>query len=571
MVTSPANSRISPRWSIGAKISSGFVVVLAVFTVVAVVSYRNVGALDQNADQVTHTYEVLDEIDAVMTGLIDMETGMRGFVVTGVEEFLEPYVSGLVAVDEAFDAGRTLTLDNPAQTERWDALAPQLDDIKAETVRIIDLRRTEGFEPAQAAVTSGEGKRIMDAIRGDIDALTAEEDGLLLTRAQDTKNSVSLIEGFLVVGLVVATMAVIGMAAALHRSIARPLRVVSARAESIATGDISGDRLGWRRRDEVGDLARSFDEMTRMLADVGTQANEIADGHLSSGALDIALPGALGDSFATMIEAQRAMVAKLGESSKMLSESAGGLSAASLQVGSSADHTAAQAVIASKNGDSVSDSVSSVASAIEEMNATISSVAQSATEASMVAGEAVTVAEQTSASIANLSKSSEEIGGVLSVIHSIAEQTNLLALNATIEAARAGEAGKGFAVVASEVKDLAMQTAKATEEIGSRIAAIHGDMDSAVRANALITETIQRIDELSAQIASAVEEQNATTSEIGRSVEFASASSRQIATSVAEVASAARQTQQSTHQTQTSVSDLADLADELTELVGTYR
>lgn len=559
------------RLTIGAKIGLGLLTILMVFATVSVVSFLRVQTLGQNAEWVEHTYEVMSEIDGVMTALIDMETGMRGYVVTGEEVFLEPYVAGLVNVDAAFEAGRTLTLDNPAQTERWDALAPQLDEIKVESERIIDLRRNVSFEAGQEAVMSGEGKRIMDAIRSDIDALTAAEENLLVTRAQDTADSVASTERLLLIGLAVAAIAVAAIAFSLNRSIAGPIRQMSKRAMIIASGARLDDRLGATRRDEVGELARSFDDMTAMLGVVGDQANAIADGHLTSTALDQDIPGQLGASFATMIDAQRTMVSKLRASSERLASAAGGLSTVSEQVGASAAHTADQASLASENGDAVSDSVSTVAAAVEEMNATIRSVAQSATEASDVAGEAVTVANRSSVSISNLAKSSEEIGGVLTVIHSIAEQTNLLALNATIEAARAGEAGKGFAVVASEVKDLAMQTAKATEEIGKRISVIHQDMTTAVDANDTITETIERINELSGLIASAVEEQSATTSEIGRSIEAAASSSRGIAESVTQVATAARQTQQSTVETQQSAGDLATMASELNELVGTYR
>ena len=559
------------RWSIGAKISAGLLSIVMVFAVVSIVSYSRVETLGQNANQVTHTYEVLDDIDAVMTALIDMETGMRGYVVTGEEEFLEPYVAGLDNLDAAFDAGRTLTLDNPAQTERWDALAPQLDDIRAESERIIDLRRNTSFDAAQEAVMSGEGKRIMDAIRADIDALSAEEDGLLITRAEETSDSVSSTEQLLLTGLAVAVLAVMAIAFTLNRSIAGPVRGISKRAMVIASGTRLHDRLDATRGDEVGDLARSFDRMTDMLTVVGDQANEIADGHLSSPVLDTEIPGELGESFTTMVASQRTMVAKLRTASDHLSTAADGLSVVSDQVGASAAHTADQAGVVSDNGDAVSDSVSTVAAAVEQMNATIREVAQSAAEASTVAGEAVTVANRSSVSIENLAKSSEEIGGVLTVIHSIAEQTNLLALNATIEAARAGESGKGFAVVASEVKDLAMQTAHATEEISKRISVIHHDMSSAVESNETIAETIERINELSSQIASAVEEQSATTSEIGRSIEDAASSSRGIAESVTQVAAAARQTQQSTAETQQSAGALSTMATELNELVGTYR
>ncbi|MEM9039136.1 MAG: methyl-accepting chemotaxis protein, partial [Actinomycetota bacterium] len=170
-----------------------------------------------------------------------------------------------------------------------------------------------------------------------------------------------------------------------------------------------------------------------------------------------------------------------------------------------------------------------------------------------------------------LGESSVEIGNVIKVINSIAEQTNLLALNATIEAARAGEAGKGFAVVANEVKELANQTAQATEEISARIQGIQSDTTNAVEANEQIGETIERINEISATIAAAVEEQSVTTTEIGRSVEEAAMGTQEIARSIGDVAGAAEDTRQSTSETRTSAEELARMAADLNQLVGNYR
>lgn len=375
MSMSPAPIVSKLRLSIGMKIASGLLAVLAVFVAVAGMAYVNVNHLGSNAGQVTHTYEVLNDIDAVITALVDMETGMRGFALTGVEEFLEPYEFGLTALDENFEAGRTLTLDNPEQTERWDRLAPQLDAIKAESDRIIELRRTEGLEAARDAVMEGEGKRIMDAIRIDIDQLASAEDDLLIERAADTEASVDTTTGILVSGVVVALVTVLAIAAVLHRSVARPLRTVASSARSIASGSLVNERLGWSRSDEVGDLARSFDEMTDVLGVVGEQATAIADAHLTAEVLDEVIPGDLGVAFSTMVNGQRATVDHLRRSAAELATAADGLSSVSHQVGASAAHTADQAAIVSENGDSVSDSVSTVAAAIEEMNATISSVA----------------------------------------------------------------------------------------------------------------------------------------------------------------------------------------------------
>ena len=166
----------------------------------------------------------------------------------------------------------------------------------------------------------------------------------------------------------------------------------------------------------------------------------------------------------------------------------------------------------------VSRNVETVVAATREMTASIEEISRSATESARVANSAVKMADSTNHVVGKLGESSAEIGKVIKVINSIAEQTNLLALNATIEAARAGEAGKGFAVVANEVKDLAKETAKATEDIGQRIDAIQNDTQTAVDAIQKISEVINRINDISGTIASAVEEQTATSNEIARSV-----------------------------------------------------
>jgi methyl-accepting chemotaxis protein len=170
-----------------------------------------------------------------------------------------------------------------------------------------------------------------------------------------------------------------------------------------------------------------------------------------------------------------------------------------------------------------------------------------------------------------LGASSAEIGNVIKVITAIAEQTNLLALNATIEAARAGEMGKGFAVVASEVKDLAQETARATEDISRRVEAIQSDTTGAVTAIEEISNVIQRISEFQTTIASAVEEQTATTAEMSRSVSEAASGTGEIAQNITGVAEAARMTSQGVTETQQATTELARMSTELSGLVSTFR
>jgi methyl-accepting chemotaxis protein len=205
------------------------------------------------------------------------------------------------------------------------------------------------------------------------------------------------------------------------------------------------------------------------------------------------------------------------------------------------------------------------------MSASIKEIAKNAHESAKVATGAVKVAEETNQVVGKLGDSSIEIGQVIKVITSIAQQTNLLALNATIEAARAGEAGKGFAVVANEVKELAKQTAKATEDISRKIEAIQGDTKNAVGAISQISEVIKQVNDISNTIATAVEEQNATTNEMARNVTEAASGSSEIAKNISGVAEAARNTAQGANDSAKASQSLAEISTKLREMVAQFK
>lgn len=239
----------------------------------------------------------------------------------------------------------------------------------------------------------------------------------------------------------------------------------------------------------------------------------------------------------------------------------------SQQMTGNAEETAAQAGIVSAASEEVSKNVEVVSIGAQQMLTSIREISKSANEAARVAKNAVGVAESTTDTISKLGESSVEIGKVIKVITTIAQQTNLLALNATIEAARAGEAGKGFAVVANEVKELAKETAKATEEIGLKIETIQGATRSAVTAIAEVSGIINQINDISNVIAAAVEEQTATTNEIGRNVAQAAQGTNEIARNISGVAQAARNTSSGAADMQQTVASLSRVSSELDALI----
>jgi methyl-accepting chemotaxis protein len=329
------------------------------------------------------------------------------------------------------------------------------------------------------------------------------------------------------VGLLLA----VGFGLFVARRIVGTLRKVSHVVNGLADGDLTRS-AGVTSRDELGRMAGGLDTATGRL---------------------------------------REMVGTINANSQTLVGATQELSASSQQIAGSAEESSAQAVNLSAAAEEVSRNIETVSSAAREMGVSILEISGSATDAANVALGAVRVAEQANTTVSKLGNSSIEIGHVVKIITSIAEQTNLLALNATIEAARAGEAGKGFAVVANEVKELAQATAKATEDIAFRTQEIQGDTTAAVEAIQQISEIIEKINGHSGAIAAAVEQQNATTTEISRNVSQAAEGSSEIARNSFGVADAAQAASSAVVETQRATDELAQMASELQRIVGSFR
>ncbi|MES2818521.1 MAG: methyl-accepting chemotaxis protein [Pseudomonadota bacterium] len=524
--------------SISQKLYTGFGAVLLILLVLVLSTWRGFEQVDTTVKSNIHTYNVIGETAALLGSLVNIETGMRGFAITGLEPFLAPLTSGKAAGQQHLATLRTLTQDNAAQQERLKRLQSLYDQWLAEEIGVIvDLRRqvTAGAQPLDSIVqriSAATDKAKMDAMRALLDEVESAEQALLAERSEAMQSAKSMALVVLLVGGLLAAALAIVVAYSLARNIAGRLQQAVTVARNIAEGRLDSS-IAPAGRDEIGILL---------------------------------------DAFVIMQQRLREMIGQIRTGAEQLVGAAQNISSSSAQLSVSTQEQ--------------SQASSSMAATVEELTVSINHVAESAREAHGLSSESGrqsseggTVIQNTLESmqriaetvkdaavkIDELGKQSDQISSIVSVIRGIADQTNLLALNAAIEAARAGEQGRGFAVVADEVRLLAQRTANSTQEITDMIKKIQtgtrdavGNMEVGVQqvnsgveqanqagtAIVNIREASSRVVSVVDQISLALREQSEASQDVARNVERIAQMSVQNSDAVSDTSQTAKTLQQ---------------------------
>lgn len=518
------------KWTVGTKIGGGFGLAIITLVIVGIVTYLNATGFIKNSDRVIHVHEVLNSQNSLLSSLVDVETGQRGYLLTGEEAYLEPYNSAIKAIDREMKQLRTLTVSNKGLQRRMDLLESLIAERISVINKTISLRKNTGFEAALQAMRTQGGKKIMDDIRKVLVEIETDENVLLQQRNDELKASSRITITLIVLGIPLSILFLSAVGFLITRNIVLPLKALTVSAEQIASGDLDIPIPVGTRDDEIGILAQAFTRMGSSLTAMAEIAQQIAAGDLSATVIPQSERDVMGNSLARMVvsltnsaeiarqiavgnlsvtvvpqsdkdvmgNALASMVSNLREITQEIIEGINVLSVSSSEIIASTTQVASGAA-------QTSAAVIETTTSVEEVKQTALVASQKAGNVSDIAQKAVQIAqggkkavdasifgmnriqgqvESIAESIVRLSEQSQAIGEIISSVNDLAEQSNLLAVNAAIEAAKAGEQGRGFAVVAQEVRSLAEQSKEATTQVRS----ILNDIQKATNAAVLATE-----------------------------------------------------------------------------------
>ena len=505
------------------KLTSAFGLIILVLMVLSSVFYYNFSTLVTANNWNVHTYQVIDENRALTLSLVNMETGLRGFALTGKEEMLEPYNSGQKSFSSHWDALKEFTADNPAQQARLKNLSEQyslwLRDVAE---RIINNRRDVSNQKMSAddfnsRFEANTGKSQMDSMRGIIDEMINAESVLLQVRQDTVKSTETQTRFILIFGALLSVIIALALCIIISRIITAPLQIAVKAAEAIAQGDLTSSIQG-HSRDETGQLLNALDAMQIQL---------------------------------------RSLVEKIQDSAASIDEAAREVAIGNTNLSSRTEEQAASLIETSAS--------------MEQLTVTVRQNTSNAQHASTLAATASSVAERGGRVVQNvintmgsISDSSQHIVEIISTIEGIAFQTNILALNAAVEAARAGEQGRGFAVVASEVRGLAQRSATAAKEIKELIEASSAKVSEGAT---LVGQAGTTMDEILAsihEVASLMTEISTASGEQSTGIEH-------IRVAVNQMDDVTQQNAALVEQAAAAAASLEEQASTLTHTVGTFR
>jgi methyl-accepting chemotaxis protein len=573
------------KWTVGRKISAGFVLALLTLLIIGIVALRNTRALIDTARSVDHTHEMLYRLEHILSSSKDVQSGERGYVITGLEDYLEPYNEAVSRLDDEVKQTRKLTADDFEQRRRLDLVEPLITEIVALASQTIGLRKSAGFEAAQHEMLTDQSKKLVDDLRQRIREMQAVERASLAERSEAAGRAAKGTMGVIIIGTFIVFMVLLAGSFWIVRDIAGPLAEITRVAERIARGQLGVDFSSDGRTDEVGMLAQAFQRMSRSLKVLAGRASQIAGGDLTVRVKPQSEDDVLGNAFLTMSESLRSIITEFVEAVNVLASAASEIMASTAQLASSAAETAT----AVTETTATVEEVKQTSQLSSQKARTVSDEAQSAAEVAQSGKRSVDetihgmndIRQQMSAiaeSILRLSAQSREIGEIIATVDDLAAQSKLLAVNASIEAAKAGEEGKGFSVVAQEVKSLAELSKQATTQVRgilneiqkatskAVLATEHGNqaVESGVRQSAAAGASIGALAESISEAAQAATQIAATSQQ-----QFVGMD--QVALAMESIKGAATQTVASTKQAETAAQQLHDLGQRLKQLVERFK
>jgi methyl-accepting chemotaxis protein WspA len=573
------------KWNIGTKIGAGYALALLALVIIGIASYLSIHRFLETAHMVDHTYQVINQIDELLTELVNVETGQRGYTITGDESFLDPYTAGVAKVPEEIAAIRKLTADNKSQQDLLDKMEPVIAKRLAFAKEMVELERNKDHEGAVKRTASGEGKRMMDEIRQIAGRMRNAETDLLKTRTNESNANARSTIMTIVVGISSAAVVLVVVGFLIVRSIATPLQSITGAAGQIAAGDLNVAVGVNGRSDEIGVLAGAFTRMTESLQQMARGAEEVAAGNLAVTIRPQSAKDVVGNALAAMVQKLSSLIGQVQKSG--------------IQVNTSATEIAATAKQQQATANEIFSTTTEIGATSKEISATAKELVKAMKEVTQVAEETATLAGsgqsgltrmestmkqimEASGSIntrlAVLSEKAGNINTVVTTIAKVADQTNLLSLNAAIEAEKAGEYGRGFAVVATEIRRLADQTAVATSDIEQMVKEMQSAVSAGVMGMDKFSEEVRRgvevVSQVSGQLVQIIQQVQTLTPSfetVNEGMQSQSLGAQQISDALAQLGEAAQQTVESLRQSNLAIDQLNEATSGLQSGVSRFK